>query len=73
MFTGSTGRHTRKPLLPGMILSNEPGYYKAGEFGIRIENLILVEERQIDGRGGRMAASKTSPGPRSTAHWSTPA
>lgn len=31
-----------QPLLPGMILSNEPGYYKAGEFGIRIENLIVV-------------------------------
>jgi Xaa-Pro aminopeptidase len=30
------------PLEPGMILSNEPGYYKAGEYGIRIENLILV-------------------------------
>ena len=30
------------PLKRGMILSNEPGYYKAGGFGIRIENLILV-------------------------------
>lgn len=30
------------PLLPGMILSNEPGYYKQGEYGIRIENLVLV-------------------------------
>lgn len=30
-------------LLPGMILSNEPGFYKAGEFGIRIENLIVVQ------------------------------
>ncbi len=29
-------------LLEGMILSNEPGYYKAGEYGIRLENLILV-------------------------------
>ena len=29
-------------LKPGMILSNEPGYYKTGEFGIRIENLIVV-------------------------------
>ena len=29
-------------LKPGMILSNEPGFYKAGEFGIRIENLIVV-------------------------------
>ena len=27
-----------------MILSNEPGYYKAGEYGIRIENLVLVVE-----------------------------
>jgi Xaa-Pro aminopeptidase len=30
------------PLRRGMILSNEPGYYKAGEYGIRIENLVLV-------------------------------
>jgi len=29
-------------LKPGMILSNEPGYYKTGAFGIRIENLVLV-------------------------------
>ena len=32
------------PLKPGMILSNEPGYYREGAFGIRIENLIVVEE-----------------------------
>tara|TARA_R110002095_G_scaffold157755_1_gene136824 strand:+ start:637 stop:2469 length:1833 start_codon:yes stop_codon:yes gene_type:complete len=31
------------PLLPGMIVSNEPGYYKQGEYGIRIENLVLVK------------------------------
>lgn len=31
-------------LRPGMIISNEPGYYKTGEFGIRIENLIMVME-----------------------------
>ncbi|MDO6617415.1 X-Pro aminopeptidase [Shewanella sp. 10N.286.52.C2] len=30
------------PLLPGMVLSNEPGYYRANEFGIRIENLVAV-------------------------------
>ena len=37
-------------LEPGMILSNEPGYYKAGEYGIRIENLVVVREaEQIDG------------------------
>ena len=40
---------TEQALLPGMILSNEPGYYKAGEYGIRIENLVLVEEREIAG------------------------
>ena len=31
------------PLEPGMIVSNEPGYYKPGAFGIRIENLVLVQ------------------------------
>lgn len=31
-------------LMPGMIVSNEPGYYKAGEYGIRIENLVAVTE-----------------------------
>jgi len=31
-------------LEPGMILSNEPGYYREGEYGIRIENLVLVRE-----------------------------
>jgi len=33
-------------LVPGMVLSNEPGLYRAGEYGIRIENLILVREEQ---------------------------
>jgi Xaa-Pro aminopeptidase len=32
------------PLKRGMILSNEPGYYRAGAYGIRIENLVLVKE-----------------------------
>ena len=32
-----------------MIISNEPGYYAAGAFGIRIENLVVVEERTIPG------------------------
>jgi Xaa-Pro aminopeptidase len=30
----------------GMILSNEPGYYKTGAYGIRIENLVLVTEAE---------------------------
>ncbi len=33
---------TAVALKPGMVLSNEPGYYKAGAFGIRIENLVVV-------------------------------
>ena len=37
------------PLKRGMILSNEPGYYKAGAYGIRIENLVLVREADIAG------------------------
>jgi Xaa-Pro aminopeptidase len=51
-FTASQAG-THEPLLPGMILSNEPGYYKTGEYGIRIENLVLIEERQIPGAEGR--------------------
>ena len=37
-------RRSDVPLEPGMILSNEPGYYREGAFGIRIENLIVVQE-----------------------------
>ncbi|MDJ0992112.1 MAG: aminopeptidase P family protein [Dinoroseobacter sp.] len=37
-------RVSETPLLPGMILSNEPGYYREGAFGIRIENLVVVQE-----------------------------
>ncbi len=36
-------------LVPGMIVSNEPGYYAPGAFGIRIENLVAVEARTIPG------------------------
>ena len=48
-----------EPLLPGMILSNEPGFYKAGEYGIRIENLLLVVEREIEGGEATMLAFET--------------
>ncbi|TWA94958.1 Xaa-Pro aminopeptidase [Azospirillum brasilense] len=34
-------------LQPGMILSNEPGYYKTGAYGIRIENLIVVQPLEL--------------------------
>jgi Xaa-Pro aminopeptidase len=43
----------------GMILSNEPGYYKAGSYGIRIENLILVEKREIEGAEREMLGFET--------------
>ncbi|KGJ22195.1 aminopeptidase P family protein [Paracoccus sanguinis] len=36
-------RRSELPLEPGMIFSNEPGYYREGEWGIRLENLIAVE------------------------------
>jgi len=34
------------PLKEGMIVTNEPGYYKEGSFGIRIENILVVETRR---------------------------
>lgn len=43
----------RTALEPGMILSNEPGYYKQGAYGIRIENLLMVQEAAKIGRGER--------------------
>lgn len=46
-------------LEPGMILSNEPGYYKAGAWGIRIENLLVVEERAIAGAERPMLGFET--------------
>jgi Xaa-Pro aminopeptidase len=42
-------RISEVPLQPGMILSNEPGYYREGEFGIRLENLIVVQEAKALG------------------------
>ena len=48
-----------EPLVPGMICSNEPGYYKTDEYGIRIENLVLVEKREIDGAEKEMMGFET--------------
>ena len=50
---------TGQELHAGMILSNEPGYYKQGAFGIRIENLVLVEEREIAGAEGQYLGFET--------------
>ena len=38
-----------QPLLPGMIVSDEPGYYKTGAYGIRIENLVVVTPVTVAG------------------------
>jgi Xaa-Pro aminopeptidase len=42
-----------------MILSNEPGYYKAGEYGIRVENLVLTVEKEIEGAEKGMLGFET--------------
>ncbi len=45
------------PLEAGMIISNEPGYYKEGHYGIRIENLILVLDAEVPAGGERAMMS----------------
>ena len=49
----SISRAGMVPLEPGMIISNEPGYYKQGAYGIRIENLVLVTDAAIPKGGDR--------------------
>jgi Xaa-Pro aminopeptidase len=51
------GKQAMVPLEPGMIVSNEPGYYKAGGYGIRIENLVLVREPETVAGGERETMS----------------
>ncbi|MBL0374459.1 aminopeptidase P family protein [Rhizobium sp. KVB221] len=46
-------RAAMQELLPGMILSNEPGYYRPGAFGIRIENLVYVTDMETIEGGDR--------------------
>jgi Xaa-Pro aminopeptidase len=48
-----------EPLAAGMILSNEPGYYKTGAYGIRIENLVLVVEKTVPGAEKEMLGFDT--------------
>jgi Xaa-Pro aminopeptidase len=48
-----------EPLLPGMILSNEPGFYREGAYGIRVENLVLVVEDSRPGDSEPMLAFET--------------
>lgn len=49
----------RQALLPGMILSNEPGYYKTGGFGIRTENLLAVTPSPLPGDEREMLGFET--------------
>jgi Xaa-Pro aminopeptidase len=52
-----------------MILSNEPGYYKTGGYGIRIENLILVAAREVEGAEKSLLGFDTLTWRQSTAIW----
>jgi Xaa-Pro aminopeptidase len=52
-------RLSEVPLEPGMILSNEPGYYREGAFGIRLENLIVVQEAPALGDNRAQMAFET--------------
>ncbi len=54
---GQTGGE--QELLAGMILSNEPGYYKTGEYGIRVENLVAVQAQEIGGMEGEWLGFET--------------
>ncbi len=56
----SISKRGLQEILPGMIVSNEPGYYREGKFGIRIENLVLAREPvEIDGGDQPMMGFET--------------
>lgn len=57
---GISPREGAMAFAPGMVISNEPGFYKAGAYGIRIENLIVVrEDGQREGSMKKMLAFDT--------------
>jgi Xaa-Pro aminopeptidase len=56
---GSSQAGGDEPLKAGMFLSNEPGYYKTGEYGIRIENLVLVIPVQVEGAEKKVLGFET--------------
>ena len=56
----SISRGGMAPLQPGMLVSNEPGFYKEGAYGIRIENVVLVTAfEKIDGGERDMMSFET--------------
>ena len=44
----SLSKNNKVILRDGMVLSNEPGYYKKGSFGIRIENLVYIKKNRFN-------------------------
>jgi Xaa-Pro aminopeptidase len=57
---GISPRANTVALEPGMIISNEPGYYKAGEYGIRIETLVtVIDTGKTDEAGKKLLGFKT--------------
>jgi Xaa-Pro aminopeptidase len=56
---GSSQSGGDEPLRAGMICSNEPGYYKTGAYGIRVENLILVVPVEVEGAEKKMLGFET--------------
>ncbi|KUJ19796.1 putative Xaa-pro aminopeptidase P [Mollisia scopiformis] len=49
---GTRIQYSEVPLAPGNVISNEPGYYEDGNFGIRIENIIMVKEAETKHKFG---------------------
>lgn len=49
---GTRVQYTEVPLAPGNVISDEPGFYEDGKFGIRIENVIMVREVQTTHKFG---------------------
>jgi Xaa-Pro aminopeptidase len=52
-------RQQTQDLRPGMVVSNEPGYYKTGAYGIRIENLLAVRAAEMEGAERSMLEFET--------------
>jgi Xaa-Pro aminopeptidase len=55
---GTRIQFSEVPLAPGNVISNEPGYYEDGSFGIRIENVIMVKEVETAHKFGDKPVSK---------------
>lgn len=58
-YASISPRAVQVALQPGMLITNEPGLYKENEYGMRIENVMLVKEVGNDGRSGRFLCFET--------------